>query len=146
MRRCAIPINSGQPGHNQPGTASHRYVTGSPTNINDLNIDDIPNLYAFLQHQKITSKYLPHVDRWLPIPFDCRVRLLDIALNGAIIPYITSQMGALEDLANSLEDDKDLSTEQQAFITESASGGGNGQYWEWFMELKCAVALVELTV
>lgn len=70
-------------------------------------------------------------------------------------------MEALEDLINRLEQGRRLSWQQQAFINDIASGGGNlsmavskslqvsesdktyGQYWPWFMELKCAVAVVE---
>lgn len=147
MPRCAISIN----GHNHPVTAVDAYTNGNPTNINDLNIDDIPNLYAFLRHLNITSKDLPHVDKLMPIQqvnlaiFDCTVRLLDTQ-NASIIPTITSELRALEDLANRLGQDQDLSTEQQAFITAIRSGGGNGRYWAWFMELKCAVEVVELTV
>ncbi|KAF5964232.1 hypothetical protein FCOIX_13506 [Fusarium coicis] len=145
MRRCAIAIN----GHNHPVAAVNAYVNGNPNNINDLNIDDIPNLYAFLWHLNIISKDLPHVDKLMPIQqvnlaiFDCTVRLPDTQ-NASIIPTITIELRALEDLANRLGQDQDLSTEQQAFITAIRSGGGNGRYWARFMEVKCAVAMVEL--
>ncbi|ENH72222.1 hypothetical protein FOC1_g10006597 [Fusarium oxysporum f. sp. cubense race 1] len=155
MRRCAIVINNGQSGHNYPVTVVNYYLlTGPPTQINDIDIEEIPSLHSFLRRRKITSKDLPHVDKLQPIQqvnkhlaiFDCQVRLHGTTLNASIIGYITGQMEALKDLADRLERGQGVSRQQQAFINRTASGGGNGPYWAWFMELKCAVQLVELTV
>ncbi|PNP59294.1 hypothetical protein FNYG_14958 [Fusarium nygamai] len=153
MRRCAIDINNGQPGHNHPVEAVNAYISGPPTDINKLKFNTIPVLQSFLRRHKITREYLPHVDKLSTIQrvnlaiFGCQVRLLGIdkdeALDEALIDYIADQMEGLEDLANRLEQGRRLSRQQQAFVNGITSGGGNGPYWLWFMELRCAVAVVE---
>ncbi|KAG5751323.1 hypothetical protein H9Q73_014412 [Fusarium xylarioides] len=70
----------------------------------------------------------------------------DEAEDKALIDYIVDQMEALEDLANRLEQGQRLSRQQQAFVNGITSGGGNGPYWLWFMELRCAVAVVDSVV
>ncbi|CZR49791.1 uncharacterized protein FPRO_16000 [Fusarium proliferatum ET1] len=133
MSRCVIVINNGQPGHGHPVSVVNDYITSPPTDINRLKFKHIPILHSFLRRHKITRKYLPHVDKLRPIQ----------QVNLAIFGY---HMEVLEDLADRLERGQGISRQQQAFINSIASGGGNGPYWAWFMELKCAVELVELTV
>ncbi|EMT66657.1 hypothetical protein FOC4_g10002985, partial [Fusarium odoratissimum] len=140
------------PGHGYPVSVVNDYITGPPTDINRLKFKHIPILHSFLRRYKITRKYLPHVDKLPPIQqvnlaiFGCQVQLLGIEEDTSLIEYIAGQMEALEDLADRLERGQGISRQQQAFINSIALGGGNGPYWAWFMELKCAVELVELIV
>ncbi|EXM24892.1 hypothetical protein FOTG_07942 [Fusarium oxysporum f. sp. vasinfectum 25433] len=94
MRRCAIVINNDQSGHNYPVTVVNYYVTGPLTQINNINIEEIPSLHSFLRRRKITIN--------LAI-FDYQVRLYGTTLNASIIRYITGQIEALKDLADRLE-------------------------------------------
>ncbi|KAI7760011.1 hypothetical protein LZL87_013884 [Fusarium oxysporum] len=145
MQRCIIIINNGQPGHNHPVRVVNRYAAGPPTDLNDIDIKYIPSLHSFFRRHKIISKYLPYVDELQSIQqvnlaiFGYQVQLLGTREDISLIKYIRGQIEALEDLADRLERGHGVSRQQQAFINSIASGGGNGAYWAWFMELKCVV-------
>lgn len=149
MRRCAIEIDNSQPGHNHPINAVDDYAAGLPPEVHKLNFKYIPILQSFLRRHKITREYLPHIDKLSTIQqvnlaiFGCQVQLLRQEVDITKIDYIACQMEALEDLAGRLEKGRRLSKQQQAFVASITSGGGNGPYWSWFFELKCAVAVVE---
>ncbi|KAI7762696.1 hypothetical protein LZL87_013986 [Fusarium oxysporum] len=115
MRCCAIVINNGQPGHGHPDSVVNDYITVPPTDINRLKFKNIPILHSFLRRHKITTEYLPHVEKLSPVQqvnlaiFGCQVQLLGIKEDEALIEYIAGQMEALEDLADRLEQGRRLS-------------------------------------
>jgi hypothetical protein len=120
----------------------------SDQDIKKLNQEFLKEILLFKTH----SSQLPPIDKLQPLQraylaiFGCQLlKLLTPSTDSEEASYNGFQELALEGLSDRLYRREPLTQQQQqAFIDSVMPIDGNDWYPMWFMEVKCAVAFVEL--